>query len=150
MSYETGQYLLLQYRENYFLAIPLKLILGVYPKGDITPIPNPEIGIVGLANLEGKIVPIQDTALRYNLKLNYEEESYIILLRTGLGDVGIIVPREFNVENISQKQIDEGEKGNSYIMVHGPKKHLIIFDLYKSSKYGELAIDLESYFNQKD
>lgn len=150
MNYEPGQHLLLQYRDNYFFALPLRIILGVYPKGEITPIPNPEKGFVGLANLEGKIVPIQDTSVRFNLKLKNEEESYIILTRSGLGDIGIIVPREFNVENISQKQIDEGEKVNSFFIVHCPEKHLIIFDLPKIQKYGQLAKDLESYFNQKE
>jgi chemotaxis signal transduction protein len=150
MSYEPGQHLLIQYRDNYFITLPLKLILGVYPKGDITPIPNPEKGIIGLANLEGKIVPIQDTIIRFNLQLRNEKESYIILIRTGFGDIGVIVPRDFNVENISQKQIDEGEKDNSYIIIHDSERHLIILDLHKNSKYGEIENELESYFNQID
>ena len=156
MDYEPGPHLLLNYRENFYLAVPLRRISGVYPKGDITPIPNPDKGILGIANLEGKIVPIQDVATRFDLKVKEEEGTYIILLQTFMGEIGILVPIEFNVEQISQAEIDEAlktvseENSKEFLIISGKEKKFILLDVSRPRIHGELLDSLKSYFDQKD
>ena len=135
MKFASGQYLLLHYRDNYFLGVPLKDILGVYPKGEITPVPNTREDILGLANLEGRIVPIHDTISRFNLKLEIGEEPYIVLLKTGSGELGISVPRDFDVIQISKKQIEKAQevlselKKKDYLLIPAKEKNIVILDI---------------------
>jgi len=156
MNYEPGQYLLLNYKDNYFLGVPLKEILGVYPKGEITPVPNTRTDILGLANLEGRIVPIHDTISRFNLKLEIGEEPYIVLLNTGFGELGILVPRDFDVIQISKKQIEKAQevlselKEKDFLLIPGKEKNIIILDIINMKMGTQISDLVKSNFAQKD
>jgi len=154
MKFEPGQYLYIHFKEKFFLAIQLKMIVGVYPRGEITPIPNLKEEILGLANLEGKIVPIQDTVKRFRLKISESEGPYIVLIKTYMGEVGLLVPREFEVVQISKEQIDEAIKSSSeediFLVIPGPEKNMILIDLMAPVKYGEMDARLIKKFGQSN
>ncbi|RLA64077.1 MAG: hypothetical protein DRQ88_06580 [Epsilonproteobacteria bacterium] len=107
MKFEPGQYYTIQFDEKNLIGIPLKTIISVFPEGEITPFPKKVAGFMGMANLAGKVVPIQNAISVHGYKMNTEEESYIILIKTYLGEVGLLIPRKFNITLVSKEQIDE-------------------------------------------
>jgi len=136
------------------LAIPLKNIVGVYPRDKITPMPITDKFTLGMANLEGKVVPVENTMERYGYILGPEEETYIILLKTNLAEFGLLVPSKFNVVNISKKQIDQvlntyDEKNYPNILeINIEGKNILILDLNIAYKYGAIDEQIKSYFAQ--
>ena len=92
--------------EEYTIEIlKVQEIIGLLP---ITPVPNMPGYIRGVLNLRGKIVPIMDLRLRFNLPAVADtEESCIIVVLEQKQVMGIVVDKVSEVADIETHQIEE-------------------------------------------
>lgn len=74
----------------------------------VTQIANTPDFIKGVVNLRGKIVPIVDLRLKFNLgKVEYDEFTVVIILNLGDRVVGIVVDGVSDVMALQENQIRE-------------------------------------------
>lgn len=95
--------------EEYGIYIhKVKEIIGIM---DITPIPKTPEFIRGVINLRGKIIPVLDLRLKFNLsKKEYNQRTCIIVVEIILSGtpklMGIIVDTVSEVVNITKEEIE--------------------------------------------
>ena len=97
MTFQTGS-------EVYGISISyVNEIIVVQP---ITTIPEVPDYVKGLINLRGKIIPVIDVRIRFNLEpIEYTDRTCIIVLNVKSMTVGLIVERIAEVENIMDEDI---------------------------------------------
>ncbi len=92
-------------KETY--AIDLLNVMEIIRLIQITPIPETFPFIKGIINLRGKIIPVMDVRLRFNLvEKNYEDRTCIIVVSIKGVEMGLIVDHVSEVLEIAQEQID--------------------------------------------
>jgi purine-binding chemotaxis protein CheW len=96
--------------EEYGIGIlKVKEIIGLMP---ITPVPKTPSFVKGVINLRGKVIPVADLRLKFNMdEMAYTERTCIIVveIREGLGQVlmGIVVDSVSEVLNIKAGEIED-------------------------------------------
>jgi purine-binding chemotaxis protein CheW len=96
--------------EEYGIGIlKIKEIIGMMP---ITPVPRTPAYVKGVINLRGKVIPVVDLRLKFEMEeMGYTERTCIIVLETRgqLGSVlvGIVVDSVSEVLNIRAADIEE-------------------------------------------
>lgn len=92
--------------EEYAIEIlKVQEIIGRMP---ITPVPLTSRYIRGVINLRGKIQPIMDLKLRFNMdETRFNNETCIIVIRTAGTMMGILVDRVSDVVNIAPGEIED-------------------------------------------
>ncbi|MBU1086731.1 MAG: chemotaxis protein CheW [Candidatus Omnitrophica bacterium] len=103
---KEGKYLTFALRnEEYGLEIlKVREIIGLM---EITAIPNVPAYVRGVINLRGKVIPVIDLRLKFNLKeVDYTNETCVIVLNVNDLIMGIIVDRVCEVLDIAQQSIE--------------------------------------------
>ena len=129
-------------KEEYAIEIlKVQEIIGLMP---ITPVPKMPAYIRGVLNLRGKIVPVMNLRLRFQLpEVEDTEETCVIVVQDGGYLMGILVDKVSEVADIETAQIEEvpsfGITGNSeYLTGIGKVKdsvkmivdsHKVVFDV---------------------
>ncbi len=92
--------------ENYGLEIlKVREIMGVL---DITTVHNTPYYIKGVVNIRGKVIPIVDLRLKFDMpEIEYTEQTCIIVVYVGSTEVGIVVDCVSEVMDISEEDIEE-------------------------------------------
>jgi len=92
--------------EEYGLEIlKVREIIGVM---DITAVPGTPQFVKGVINLRGKVVPVLDLRLKFNLpEKQRTEETCIIVVSVGTVETGIIVDKVSEVMNIAGEDIED-------------------------------------------
>ena len=111
MTEKQGKYL------TFFLAgeeygigiLKIKEIIGMMP---ITSVPRTPEFVKGVINLRGKVIPVMDLRLKFNIeKMDYTERTCIIVVEiSGQSDtvqIGIVVDAVSEVLNIKAEDIEE-------------------------------------------
>jgi purine-binding chemotaxis protein CheW len=111
MHEKEGKYLtFILDNEDYGIGIlKIKEIIGVMP---ITPIPRTPEFLRGVINLRGKVIPVVDLRLKFDMKaIDYTERTCIIVVetegQTGTIMIGIVVDSVSEVLNIKGEDIDD-------------------------------------------
>ena len=114
MTIKTGKYLtFILAEEEYGIGIlKVKEIIGMMP---ITTIPRTPQFVKGVINLRGKVIPIIDLRLKFNLEaIPYSERTCIIVVEIDSGEttvlIGIVVDAVSEVLNIREDEIEETPK----------------------------------------
>lgn len=86
----------------------------------VTNIPDMPRHVIGVLNLRGKVIPIIDVRLRFNLPLReYDERTCIIVVNVNDNPVGLVVDQVSEVVDVAQKNIEPspavGTHRGSYI-----------------------------------
>lgn len=103
-------------KEEYAIEIlKVQEIIGLMP---ITPVPKMPSYIRGVLNLRGKIVPVMNLRLRFDLPLVEDtDETCVIVVHEGDYLMGVLVDLVSEVSDIASEQIEEvpsfGINGNS-------------------------------------
>ncbi len=129
-------------KEEYAIEIlQVQEIIGLMP---ITPVPKMPSYIRGVLNLRGKIVPVMNLRLRFELPaVEDTDETCVIVVQEGSFLMGILVDKVSEVTDIGEEQIEEvpsfGVNGNSeYLAGIGKVKdtvkmlvdvHKVVFDV---------------------
>ena len=73
----------------------------------VTNVPDMPDHVIGVLNLRGKVIPIIDVRLRFNLTLReYDERTCIIVVSVNENPVGLVVDQVSEVVDISQNDIE--------------------------------------------
>lgn len=105
-----GKYLMF-FLNNEYYGIPIGIVNEVIEVMKTTPIHCAPEFIKGVINLRGKIIPIMDLRLKFNMQERaYDELTCIIIFSIPLNGqnrfMGIIVDKVAEVVNISQENIE--------------------------------------------
>lgn len=123
--------------EEYAIEIlKVQEIIGLMP---ITPVPKMPSYIRGVLNLRGKIVPVMNLRLRFELpSVEDTDETCVIVVQEGQYLMGVLVDKVSEVADIKDEQIEEvpsfGIQGNSeYLAGIGKVKESVkmIIDIQK-------------------
>ena len=92
--------------ENYGLEIlSVREIMGIL---DITTVPNTPYFIKGVVNIRGKVIPIIDLRLKFDMpEAEYTEQTCIIVVCVGNVEIGIIVDCVSEVLDIVEEDIED-------------------------------------------
>lgn len=96
--------------EEYGIGIlKIKEIIGMMP---ITSVPQTPAFVKGVINLRGKVIPVMDLRLRFNMdSIDYNERTCIIVVEisspTGTVHIGIVVDAVSEVLNIKGDEIED-------------------------------------------
>lgn len=106
-----GKYLMFTMaEEDYGIGIlKVKEIIGMQ---EITPVPQTPKSVKGVINLRGKVIPVVDLRLRFNMgEIEYTERTCIIVLEIssqwGMVHIGIVVDSVSEVLNVSENDIED-------------------------------------------
>jgi purine-binding chemotaxis protein CheW len=79
-------------------------IIGIQP---VTNVPDMPEHVIGVLNLRGKVIPIIDVRLRFNLpQREYDERTCIIVVNVDGNSVGLVVDKVNEVVDIPVKDIE--------------------------------------------
>lgn len=86
----------------------------------VTNVPDMPDHVIGVLNLRGKVIPIIDVRLRFNLVFReYDERTCIIVVNINNNPVGLVVDQVSEVIDITDKNIEPppatGKGGGHYI-----------------------------------
>lgn len=121
----TGKYLTFVLAEEEY-AFPVGHVREITRITDITVVPRMPAHVSGVINLRGKVVPVMDLRIRFNLNAAPPtDETCIIVTETSVGDMrvvfGAIVDRVSEVLTIGTDEIEErpdfGERLNTKYML---------------------------------
>lgn len=122
--------------KNEIYGINVDYILQIIAIPQITPIPNAPEFIKGVINLRGKIIPVIDLRLRFNLEeAPYNARTSIIVIKATIAEeelfIGVIVDTVQEVIDITLDQIEDkpafGVKSDTdYIIAMAKVKQKVI------------------------
>jgi len=72
-------YLILKLGSEFF-AVPVKQVLEVLQKQQITPVPKTPEHILGIINFRGDILPVIDTRLKFNIQMDAGIEKQVVIV----------------------------------------------------------------------
>ena len=106
-SERAGKYLTFSLAgEEYGLEIlKVREIIGLM---DITAVPRTPEFVKGVINLRGKVIPIVDLRLKFNMQsVEKTEETCIIVVDVGNVEMGVIVDKVSEVLDIAAEEIED-------------------------------------------
>jgi purine-binding chemotaxis protein CheW len=88
-------------------GIPIQCVREINRVSEITHIPQTAKYVVGVINLRGKVIPVIDLRMRFDLEANpYDRETCIIVIEGKQGQVGTIVNAVRVVVELGQEHIE--------------------------------------------
>ena len=86
---------------------------------DITPVPNTPCHIKGVVNIRGKVIPIVDLRLKFNMpEVEHTIQTCIIVVCVGHIEIGLIVDRVSEVMDITDDEIEDAPDFGASIDTH--------------------------------
>lgn len=138
MTFQTG---------NECYGISIKYVNEIIVVQQITAIPEVENYVKGLINLRGKIIPVIDVRIRFNLEpIEYTDRTCIIVINVKSMTIGLIVERIAEVENIMDEDIVPPPK-------LGNKDHVqnkFVYGVARTGDTVKLLLDPEKLIKDED
>ena len=108
---ETGQYLRIGLGKETF-AIPASIVREILDLGNMTPLPTANRVVGSLVNVRGRVVPLADLRLRFNIEVKPPTiDSRIVVLELDIDRealvVGIIAEKVFEVSALDSMMEDD-------------------------------------------
>ena len=129
--------------ENY--GIEAKYVTEILGIQKITEIPDMYLFIKGVINLRGRIIPVIDLRLRFNMQERpYDERTCIMIVRLDYSYVGIIVDEVNEVIEIPEYSIESP----SNIRTVDIQKYMK--GIGKIGEYVQILIDVDKLLNNDD
>ena len=111
-------------KESY--AIEIKYVTEIIGIQKITEVPDMPVFIKGVINLRGRIIPVMDVRIRFNMApKEYDERTCIVVVNVERSSVGFVVDEVSEVVDISENQIEpppRTHKGEGHKYVQGMGK----------------------------
>jgi purine-binding chemotaxis protein CheW len=136
---QPGRFLMFQLQGEEF-ATPIGCVREINQMVEITPVPKYPAFVKGVINLRGKLIPLIDLRLKFDMpEASYNRETCIIIIETPHGDMGNIVDGVKEVVELSEQDIEPspyfGTSGyHTFVIGLGKKdkKVLVLVDILKS------------------
>jgi chemotaxis signal transduction protein len=88
-------------------AIDVLKIQEIIRTVEITSVPRTDSFVLGVMNLRGKVIPVVDLRVRFNLdKMDFDKETRIIVVRFESEHIGFVVDEVTEVIRISKNMVD--------------------------------------------
>lgn len=103
-------------------AIDVLKIQEIIRTVEITSVPRTDSFVLGVMNLRGKVIPVVDLRVRFNLdKMDFDKETRIIVVRFDSEHIGFVVDEVTEVIRISKNMMEPtpplvGSIGQEYIL----------------------------------
>jgi chemotaxis signal transduction protein/chemotaxis regulatin CheY-phosphate phosphatase CheZ len=103
-------------------AIDVLKIQEIIRTVEITSVPRTDSFVLGVMNLRGKVIPVVDLRIRFNLdKMDFDKETRIIVVRFESEHIGFVVDEVTEVIRISKNMVEPtpplvGSIGQEYIL----------------------------------
>ena len=103
-------------------AIDVLKIEEIIRFAEITAVPRRENFVLGVMNLRGKIIPVVDLRIRFNLdKFDFDKDTCIIVVKFDSEHIGFVVDSVVKVMRVDLKMINPnpplvGTIGQEYIL----------------------------------
>lgn len=105
-SAPAGQFLTFQL-EGEFFGIPISVVREINRVTDVTPVPKTPPFVKGVMNLRGKIIPVIDLRLKFDMQPSeYTRDTCIIVIETPHGQMGNIVDAVKEVVEFDSTEIE--------------------------------------------
>ncbi len=145
---QTGKYLTFTLNEEeYGIGIlKVKEIIGMMP---ITSVPRTPEFVKGVINLRGKVIPVMDLRLKFDMgEIPYNERTCIIVveidLESGTVLIGIVVDAVSEVLNIKESEIEDTPKFGTSLDTD------YIFGMAKTEGGVKILLDIDSVLSQEE
>lgn len=103
---QPGQYLTFQLMSEQY-GVPIETVREINRVGEITPVPKTPEFVKGVMNLRGKIIPVVNLRVRFDMpSQDYTRDTCIIVIDSDFGQVGMIVDAVKEVADLNQSQIE--------------------------------------------
>ena len=103
----AGKYLTFTLGEENF-GLEILNIREIMQVLNITPVPNTPHHIKGVVNIRGKVIPIVDLRLKFNMpEVEHTVQTCIIVVYVGAAEIGLIVDRVSEVMDIHEDDIED-------------------------------------------
>ena len=107
---KEGKHLIFQLGERLY-GIPILKVNEINGLMDITPVPKTPNFMKGIINLRGKIIPVMDLRLKFDMpEKEYDEQTCIIIVNIPVGNekkqIGILVDTVSEVYDIPMSEIE--------------------------------------------
>ncbi len=122
-STENGKYLTFKLADEEY-GVEILKVREIIKIMDITAVPRMPVYMKGVINLRGKVIPVIDLRLKFDLdELEHTDETCIIVVNVGM-EVGIVVDTVSEVLDLASSNIEPppvmgGEVETSFIMGMG-------------------------------
>jgi purine-binding chemotaxis protein CheW len=145
----AGQFLTFLLEGECF-GVPISVVREINRVTEVTPVPKSPPFVKGVMNLRGKIIPVIDLRLKFDLQPSeYTRDTCIIVTETPLGLVGNIVDAVKEVVEFDPSEIEPAPQFHtsgyqSFVKGLGKKddKVIILVDIvgsFESSEWNQLG-----------
>lgn len=126
-------------REEYGIPIlTVREIIGLLP---VTPVPKAPPYVKGVINLRGKVIPVVDLRLKFDMEpIRTTDETCIIVVQTGGSELGVMVDKVSEVLDIPDGEIVDAPSLGAEI----PTDYIL--GIGKSQGRVTLLLDIEKIF----
>ena len=143
---QSGRYLTFKLEKEYY-GIEIKFVTEIINMLPITTIPGLPTYIKGIINLRGRIIPVMDIRLRFNMDiLEYNDRTCIIVAMIDDMDIGFIVDSVSEVLSIPESDIvdppEMNKSSNKFIKGIGKvgDEIKLLLDYHSLLSYGDAEI----------
>lgn len=148
MTEREGKYLTFSLNnEEYGIGIlKIKEIIGMMP---ITTVPQTPDFVKGVINLRGKVIPVMDLRLRFNMEaIDYTERTCIIVVEieagTGTVQIGIVVDSVSEVLNVKEEDTEDTPTFGTQLNTE------YILGMAKMEGGVKILLDIDKVLNQQE
>ncbi|WP_321369284.1 chemotaxis protein CheW [uncultured Desulfuromusa sp.] len=133
------------YDEEY--ALPITEVIEIIGVQSITKIPDMPDCISGIINLRGRVIPVMDVRLRFNLPhQEYNERTCVIVVEINKQTIGLVVDQVNEVIEISPSQIEPppqcGQESDFIAGIGKVENDVkIILDVQSLTDFGDMRLD---------
>jgi len=141
---KAGKYLTfgLAGEEHGLQILKVREIICMMP---VTAVPRTPEFVKGVINLRGKVIPVIDLRLKFNLpEIEATDETCIIVVALGALDMGLVVDRVSEVQNIVGENIDPTPQFGSSVDTS------FILGMGKSGERVTILLDIEKVLDGSD
>jgi purine-binding chemotaxis protein CheW len=150
---QSGRFLTFKVEKEYY-GIEIKYVVEIINIMPITKVPGLPGYIKGIINLRGRIIPVMDVRLRFNLDaIEYNDRTCIVVVLIDGMDIGLIVDGVSDVTTIPETDIlpppEISKAANRFINGIGkaPDGVILLLDYRSLLNIGDAELITEKVFN---
>jgi len=141
---EEGKFLTFNLGDEEY-GIPINTVIEIIGIQKITELPDLPFYIKGAINLRGKVIPVIDVRLRFQMPAReYDERTCVIVIQLAEQIVGFIVDSVSEVMDIASSQIDPPPSINQ------SNKNRYIKGIGKAEDSMKILLDVEKLISGRD
>ena len=143
-SHVDGKFLTF-FLENEEYGLEILKVVEINGMMDITPIPGTPQYIRGVINLRGKIIPVIDLRLKFNMKAAEQTEETVIIVVQAQGiEIGAVVDKVSEVIDIAANDIEDAPSFGTEVNTD------YIIGIGKSEGRVKLLLDIDKVITTQD